>query len=180
MRFTCIAVGFPLFGYALSNVIRALSNVFPTSSLLCPSYFCCGFPLSLSVTLCVSTCRHLFTYAWFACIRLTSLLFPVRFVKCCSVHSSIRIPHAFPRDFLVGSLLHGSPMPFLVRYTVRSLCELPSRFPMRSPCIPRAFPCVFGSCSLTFSNELHNCSPVGPCNNSPYIRCGISPLFPCL
>lgn len=89
----------------------------------------------------------------------------------------------------------GPPMPFLVRYTVRSLCELPSRFPMRSPCIPRAFPCVLGSCSLTFSSEFHNSSPVGPCNNfpvhslwdlpsvflsvTPCVPCALPSAFPC-
>lgn len=142
--FQCSAMGF-----LVPRLIRSPVR-YPTCSRRVPYYvphtFAAGSPMSFLICYTVSfplAFHHLFPYACFACIRLASLLFPVGFAIRCSVHSSIRNPHAFPRSFLVGSLLHGSPHAFSR--------PLHRAFPVRTPLsVPHAFPVYSADVSLRF------------------------------
>jgi len=77
--------------------------------------------------------------------------------------------HASPCEFPLTFPVHlmwvppgGSPMPYLVRYSGIHCANRVIH--LGSPCVPRAFPRVFGSCCFMFSNEFLNGCPVGPCN----------------
>ena len=71
---------------------------FLAGSFLCRPYFCCGFPKAFTYLL--QRRFTLFPYACLACLRFTSILFPVLFALCCfvrsSIHSPMRVPSVSP------------------------------------------------------------------------------------
>ena len=122
-------------------------------------------PLPICYTLgfllhsCIPAFLHLFPYA--CLIRVHSLC--VRSISCVSLYAVPCVPPnatpCVPLGFLVGSLLRSlctvGP-PYVFSRSLHREFIVRIVFFMRSPCVPRAFPRVFGSLFLKFSNGFIN------------------------
>lgn len=189
MRLTCIVAGvlrlvMAFVSCAFRYIAPCVSREYPASSLRCRSYFCREFSNVFAYLLqrrFPLAFRHLFLYAYFACILFASLLFPLRF--------SIRNPMRSPRFH--GEVSPTSPVylpwvPLCVFPLVapRVSCQFPITFPVHllwgslksflsdtpcircancainlgSPCVPHAFPVRSPCVPRVFPRVFSTCS----------------------